>query len=108
MDKPLFIPLKAEYFNAFLSGKKSVEYRPYGPGWNDRTCTVGRHVTLSLGYGKHSRISGVITRFERTTAVQKLPGWAECYGNKHREAACIHIALADTERNGMSGAFVID
>lgn len=57
--KPLFLPLKTEYFNAFLSGEKSVEYRCYGPRWNERTIIQGRCVILSQGYsGK--RISGII------------------------------------------------
>jgi len=58
--KPLFIPLKTEYFNAFKSGEKFIEYRAYGPRWNEKTCPAGRRVVLSKGYGKHERITGVI------------------------------------------------
>jgi len=60
---PLFIPLKTEYFNAFLSGQKNSELRLYGSRWNERTCPVGRRVILSKGYGKHHRIEGVIFDF---------------------------------------------
>jgi hypothetical protein len=31
MSKPLFIPLKAEFFEAFERGEKDTEYRVYGP-----------------------------------------------------------------------------
>lgn len=36
--KPLFIPLKKEYYEAFECGEKTVEYRAYGPWWNEKTC----------------------------------------------------------------------
>jgi hypothetical protein len=63
-DKPLFIPLNAEWFERFEDGSKDTEYRPYGPRWNERTCRIGRAVVLSYGYGKARRISGVVTGFE--------------------------------------------
>lgn len=48
--KPLFIPLRTEWFRAFESGEKDTEYRAYGPRWNERTCVVGRPATVSHGY----------------------------------------------------------
>lgn len=54
--KPLFVPLKAEYFRAFERGEKTTEYRAYGPRWNEKTCIAGRDVLLSHGYsGKRIR-----------------------------------------------------
>jgi hypothetical protein len=61
--RPLFIPLKTEYFNAFLTGQKNEELRLYGPRWNERTCPPGRRVILSKGYGKQYRIEGTIWEF---------------------------------------------
>lgn len=61
--KPLFIPLKTEYFNAFKEGTKKYELR-VGAKWGHKHCKVGRAVTLSKGYGKHERLNGVITSFE--------------------------------------------
>jgi hypothetical protein len=89
-EKPLFIPLKSEYYNAFCDGSKTVEYRLYGQRWNERTCRVGRRVTLSKGYGKKHRRHGVIIGF----AVQKMSSedWLACYG-KAGLAACIEIRL---------------
>ncbi len=69
--KPLFIPLKTEYFNAFKDGTKKHEFR-VGNRWNEKHCTVGRKVTLSKGYGKHERLNGVITSFE-VVSVNDLP-----------------------------------
>lgn len=74
--KPLFIPLKKEYFEAFERNKKDTEYRLYGPRWNEKTCTVGRAVTLSCGYGKQRRLNGVITHFSKAP-VLKSKGGAE-------------------------------
>lgn len=47
--KPLFLPLKTEYWQQFRDGTKSDELRLYGPRWNERTCAVGRSITLSRG-----------------------------------------------------------
>jgi hypothetical protein len=90
---PLFIPLKREYFEAFTNGTKQAEFRPYGQRWNERTCWIGRAVVLSLGYGKAHRLRGEIVGFVRDQNPQQLPGWRECYGEKHPEAACIGIAI---------------
>jgi len=62
-DKALFIPLLREPFEWFEHGTKRVEMRRYGKGWNEKTCRIGRRVTLSCGYGKKRRLQGVITSF---------------------------------------------
>lgn len=89
--KPLFIPLKREHFEAFASGIKETEYRPYGPRWNERTCTIGRPVVLSLGYGRAHRITGTIASFTTEADPTHRPGWVDCYGTAPRTAACIGI-----------------
>ena len=91
--KPLFIPLKAKYYFLFWSGKKTVDYRLYGPRWNRDTCPIGRPVTLSLGYGKAHRLPGVITDFTVVMNPQAIPAWKECYGRKRKPAACITIKI---------------
>ncbi len=63
--KPLFIPLKSEYYEAFEDGTKTEEVRVYGARWNHKTCKVGREVVLSKGYGKHSRMTGKIAFFAK-------------------------------------------
>lgn len=65
---PLFIPLKTEYYEAFCDGSKPSELRLYGPRWNERTCPPGRPVTLSKGYGKQNRKSGIIKEFHKRDA----------------------------------------
>jgi hypothetical protein len=92
----LFIPLKREYYERFRDGTKAVEFRPYGPRWNERTCATGRRVVLSLGYGKRHRMMGIVQSFrvadERERA--EIPGWAACYGAEDRRPiACIGIYL---------------
>ncbi len=69
MSKPLFIPLNAEYFEEFEAGRKTREFRVYGPRWNERTCFPGRPVTLSYGYGKQRRIQGTVKSFFKVPAV---------------------------------------
>jgi len=73
---PLFIPLYTRYFEAFKAGKKKTEFRTYGKGWNENTCRVGRLVTLSKGYGKYERLTGIIEKF-----------------SVHKNTACIRIRV---------------
>ena len=90
---PLFIPLKAELFDAFERGEKTTEYRQRGPRWNADTCSIGRPVILSRGYGKHRRLSGKIVGFHYDLLPGRIPGWRECYGRDPGDAACIKIEL---------------
>lgn len=62
-EKPLFIPLTGQWYDRFAAGLKDTEFRPHGPRWNERTCAIGRRVTLSRGYGKYSRMTGVVVGF---------------------------------------------
>jgi len=91
--KALFVPLKTKWYEAFESGMKCAEYRPYGPRWNEKTCIVGRPVILSKGYGKKHRLRGVITSFQVVSdLICKTETWREIYGNRS-PAACIGIEL---------------
>lgn len=94
-NKPLFIPLKGEYFDAFVAGTKNTEYRPHGPRWNAEVCYPGRKVTISYGYGKQRRRNGTITRFYTSWEPTKTETWKKLYGEKHKgiAAACIEIEL---------------
>ena len=96
MNTPLFIPLKTRYFEAFANGSKNTEYRRYGPGWNERTCYRGRPVIISKGYGKYSRLSGVIEETSVRTDPEAIPGWIDCYGLGRGPAICIKIKLTPT------------
>jgi hypothetical protein len=89
-ENPLFIPLKTEYYEGFLLGTKTTEYRRYGPRWNERTCRVGRRVVLSKGYGKAHRLRGVVVGFQRR--VMSNADWIACYGSPDF-AACIRIKV---------------
>lgn len=91
--KPLFIPLKAEYFDQFEDGTKDTEYRKHGLRWNAKTCFPGRRVVLSHGYGKKRRLTGVITSVTYDTCPSKIPGWSGCYGDVVCDAICIKIKL---------------
>jgi hypothetical protein len=98
MTKPLFIPLKAEYFDAFVAGVKNTEYRPYGPRWNERVCAVGRRVILSRGYGIRRRSWGYIGVF-LSLPLSAIPdeaaaAYRKCYGaNAPTQVACVQIGL---------------
>lgn len=95
-EKTLFIPLKREHFEAFKNGTKPgmEEFRPYGPRWNEATCRVGRHVTLSMGYGRKHRLTGVVAGFRVSSEPTKSKAWKECYPDKICDAACIKIDVA--------------
>ena len=93
--KPLFLPLKAQFFDAFVDGSKTTEYRLYGARWNEGTCKVGRPVLLSRGYGKRFRRWGQIESFYTSKDVTESPAFRACYPLARKEAlaACIKIRL---------------
>jgi hypothetical protein len=62
-EKSLFIPLRAEWYDKIERGEKAAEYRAYGPRWNERTCRVGRLITLSRGYGTGRRLQKAVASF---------------------------------------------
>lgn len=70
--KPLFIALRAAYFEQFARGTKQVEWRRYGPRYNDRTLKRGRPVILSKGYGGE-RLRGRILGWQ-TAQMSDVPG----------------------------------
>lgn len=82
--KPLFIPLKTKYFDAFADGSKTVEYRRYGRQWTEQHCKIGRAVVLSKGYSG-PRLRSRVVGFK--TAVMN----SEIYG-KSVLIACIRLA----------------
>ena len=94
--RPLFIPLRAEHYDAYASGAKTTEYRRYGPGWNHNTCTIGRAVTLSRGYGKAHRLGGRIVGFDVVRGVDLNAATRAavigCYGTDEINLAAIRIA----------------
>jgi tetrahydromethanopterin S-methyltransferase subunit F len=82
--KPLFVPLMTEHYEAVKAGTKRIEYRLYGKRWNDRTCLVGRRITLSKGYGKGNRINGFIVGFNAVYAADSSCPYdvlESCYPN---------------------------
>ena len=100
--KPLFVPLKTEYYEAFANGSKTEELRRYGPRWNEKTCPVGREVVLSKGYGKQHRMAGRVWKFKKQHG--SLFGSTykaailDVFGTLDIEIACVSIDLA---QNGM-------
>lgn len=101
--KPLFIPLKTEFYEAFERGDKHSELRLYGPRWNENTCPPGRPVILSKGYGKQHRLRGVVMEFLQRDAktfgstyrdsIQRL------YGTLEKPIAEIRIRLDHPSRD---------
>lgn len=100
--KPLFIPLRREYFEEFEKGQKDTEFRLYGPRWNERTCTPGRAVVLSRGYGKQWRLTGVITSFEKKAVLKSKGGaaFSLIYGMGAGFVAEIGIKVNKEKTNG--------
>jgi hypothetical protein len=100
-DKPLFIPLKVEYFDAFRDGRKRTEYRIYGKRWNHDTCYPGRAVTLSRGYGIKARLRGRVARLN-VWPVDGLEDSARtaflaCYGRADVMVAAIDIEIGGAQ-----------
>lgn len=88
--RPLFVPLKTCFFRAFERGEKTVEYRRYGPLWNERTVTPGRPVVLSHGYSG-ARLRAVVYDFQRISPSRAPAAARALYGNV--PLAAIHLAL---------------
>lgn len=90
--KPLFCPLKTQYFNQFKNGEKNTEYRAYGKRWNENTCAIGRIITLSHGYSGE-RLHGKITDFQIKNISNTNEDVMSLYRNKTELIACITIEL---------------
>lgn len=93
-EKPLFVPLATEHFNSFYDGSKDTEMRVYGKRWNEKTCRLGRLVTLSKGYGKWSRINARIVSFRKMeweTISENNRATLEACGIKNKPIAYIGI-----------------
>jgi len=101
LERPLFIPLKTEFYNQFIWGEKDTEFRKYGARWNELTCPPMRPVILSKGYGKKFRRSGVISRFNKTHIDKINPLIRESlkalYPDGIEFVACIGVKLDDEE-----------
>jgi len=88
-QKPLFIPLRTRWFREFEAGTKNVEYRAYGPRWNEKTCRVGRDAVISHGYSgaRLMRRVGRFTKLPRHIA----PGGAREIYPKAEFIAAIYL-----------------
>lgn len=69
-DKPLFIPLRKQWFDAFASGEKVEEYRPYGPRWNEKTLWIGRAAVIANGYSGPGRLNRVVAGLRKISAAE--------------------------------------
>lgn len=84
-DKPLFVPLKTEYYEKFESGQKTDELRRGSDKrWSAKHCYPGRPAVLSKGYGKQNRLDAVVTN-HAVVSVSMLPAglradFEACYG----------------------------
>jgi hypothetical protein len=94
-SKPLFIPLKAEYYEQFANGTKTTEYRAHGKRWNPETCYIGRDVVLSYGYGKARRMQARIVAAEILTNKAASDAFREIYGTQE-ECIAIHLQITGT------------
>jgi len=94
--KPLFLPLMRRYFDAFARGEKHTEFRQVSKRWNLDKVTVGRPVTLSSGYGSHSRLQGIVESVKvahsSTLPEEDRTAVLECYGGDV-ELICIGIKI---------------
>ena len=91
--KPIFIPLKRQYFEAFRSGRKRIEYRKVGGQFTEANCSPGREVTLSLGYGTRNRFRGTVLRSWVKHHDRPTGEIADCYGTEPIEILAIEILV---------------
>lgn len=97
VEPALFIPLKTEFYEAFVAGTKREELRRYGPRWNERVCRIGRPVVLGKGYGRISRHTGRIVGFYKQHGTLFGSGYKaslqRIYGTLDFDVAVIAIDL---------------
>lgn len=102
--KPLFVPLKKEYYEAFKeqlkadcsyeampTSVKTEEFRKYGRTWTEKNCIVGRPVVLSCGYGKANRMLGVVRSFRTTYDFSNA--YLQIYGSTEEPMAAVGIEV---------------
>jgi hypothetical protein len=85
-EKPLFIPLRTQWFRMFETGTKNIEYRDYGKGWNERTCRIGRAARLSHGYSG-ARIEKHVVGFKKLSRFEAPEAATQIYPNAEFIAA---------------------
>jgi hypothetical protein len=88
-DRPLFIPLAGEWFDAFERGQKFDEWRRFGGRWSLKQCRIGREVVLSRGYSGR-RLSAVIRSVRTCPAEAGGSATVALFG---AETVCIAITL---------------
>lgn len=66
--RPLFVPLRREWFDSFRAGTKAEEVRRVSPQFNGRRVWPGRPVILSLGYSGRQRMHGIVGQVRETIA----------------------------------------
>ena len=93
--KPLFCPLKKQYFNQFKDGTKSTEYRGYGRQWTERTVIIGRPITLSCGYNGE-RIHGIISSLDIISIGESPVVAQELYSGRYDKICAISITIQPT------------
>ncbi len=98
--KPLFIPLKTEYYRAFEGGGKDTEYRLHGGPWTESQCVVGRSVNIRRGYSTPDNLYGVVKSFHAIPLYRIQGGMLRlaikaCYPKATADTliACIGIEL---------------
>ena len=90
-EKPLFVPLARQWYQAFAEGRKQIEFRPAGivrgrdgvgrwSPWNARTCRPGRPALLSNGYQIPGRLDATIVSYsERPDAGETTEAFDRIY-----------------------------
>lgn len=91
MIRPLFVPLRRQWWEAFRDGSKRIEWRVYGGRWNRQRCHRGRRVILSLGYSG-ARLLGTVVR-TRCVSADLAPAAARAIYPTARYLCAIHVAL---------------
>ena len=94
--KPVFVPLKREWFEAFARGEKRVEWRAYGARWNCECIAPKRAIVLSMGYSG-ARLHGTVVDVERIERAH-APEAAQLLFPNAEYFCAIHV---DLESDGM-------
>jgi hypothetical protein len=87
------------YFDEFLNGSKTIEYRRHRPPFTERVFYPGRAVRISYRYDLGApRLSAIVSRFE-AKPLREQPDMIGFYDDMELddEVALIHLAIEPLE-----------
>ena len=91
--------MRRPYFDEFVSGTKTIEFRRHRRPFTERVYYPGRRVVITFRYNLAPRLPAIVVRFESKPLIQ-VPDMIGFYSDMEMldEVALIHLAISDEDR----------